>query len=1095
MIHMAVVWTFFLLLVVPSGAYRSAVRDLQTLQAANSAVLTSKAEAGNEYLPPPTIEEWMQNLDLRSAQARKDAAAELGKLGKEAAAAIPKLTELLSDEATRDVALEALGQMGSAAIESVPVIVAKIPGCNSMTCPYMYKAAEVLGKIGKEDPEGVVPELEKGLAAQKWNVRWVAATVCGKLGENSLGLVPQLRRLSKYDKDADIKRAAAQSLEEISNVVASPLPEPTLAEWQQSLSDRNAQVRKDAAAELGKLGKEAAAAIPKLTELLSDEVTRDVALEALGQMGSAAIESVPVIVAKIPGCNSMTCPYMYKAAEVLGKIGKEDPEGVVPELEKGLAAQKWNVRWVAATVCGKLGENSLGLVPQLRRLSKYDKDADIKRAAAQSLEEISNVVASPLPEPTLAEWQQSLSDSNAQVRKDAAAELGKLGKEAAAAIPKLTELLSDEVTRDVALEALGQMGSAAIESVPVIVAKIPGCNSMTCPYMYKAAEVLGKIGKEDPEGVVPELEKGLAAQKWNVRWVAATVCGKLGENSLGLVPQLRRLSKYEMDADIRKAAAQSLEEISNVVASPLPEPTLAEWQQSLSDRNAQVRKDAAAELGKLGKEAAAAIPKLTELLSDEVTRDVALEALGQMGSAAIESVPVIVAKIPGCNSMTCPYMYKAAEVLGKIGKEDPEGVVPELEKGLAAQKWNVRWVAATVCGKLGENSLGLVPQLRRVSKYEMDADIRKAAAQSLEEISNVVASPLPEPTLAEWQQSLSDRNAQVRKDAAAELGKLGKEAVAAIPKLTELLSDEATRDVALEALGQMGSAAIESVPVIVAKIPGCNSMTCPYMYKAAEVLGKIGKEDPAGVVPELEKGLAAQKWNVRWVAATVCGKLGENSLGLVPQLRRVSKYEMDADIRKAAAQSLEEISNVAASPLPEPTLAEWQQSLSDRNAQVRKDAAAELGKLGKEAVAAIPKLTELLSDEATRDVALEALGQMGSAAIESVPVIVAKIPGCNSMTCPYMYKAAEVLGKIGKEDPEGVVPELEKGLAAQKWNVRWVAATVCGKLGENSLGLVPQLRRVSKYDTDADIRKAASQSLQLIDEASEPPPASQLPSS
>ena len=182
MFKLSVVWTVLSVLqIVPAGAYRSAVRD-QTFRETPQAS-ESKAETESEALPPPTVEEWIENLDLNNAQARADAAAELGKLGKKAAAAVPRLTELLSQPGVGVAAVKALGEMGGAAKDSVASIVAKMPGCQSMDCPYMVAAATSLGKIGKADPEAVLPAMEKALTADKWNIRWLAATVCGDLGE------------------------------------------------------------------------------------------------------------------------------------------------------------------------------------------------------------------------------------------------------------------------------------------------------------------------------------------------------------------------------------------------------------------------------------------------------------------------------------------------------------------------------------------------------------------------------------------------------------------------------------------------------------------------------------------------------------------------------------------------------------------------------------------------------------------------------------------------------------------------------------------------------------------------------------------------
>ena len=184
-----------------------------------------------------------------------------------------------------------------------------------------------------------------------------------------------------------------------------------------------------------------------------------------------------------------------------------------------------------------------------------------------------------------------------------------------------------------------------------------------------------------------------------------------------------------------------------------------------------------------------------------------------------------------------------------------------------------------------------------------------------------------------------------------------------------------------------------------------------------------------------------------------------SSLDLVPKIRMVSLADSDGDVKKAAKRSLEEIAQAAKSPLPKPDLPEVLQYLNKNQADVKL-------------------------------YVLERLGEMGGAAKDSVASIVAKMPGCQSMDCPYMVAAATSLGKIGKADPEAVLPAMEKALTADKWNIRWLAATVCGHLAEKSLDVVPQLRRACKYDSDSDVKKAAQESLRLIDEANVESPSS-----
>ncbi|CAE7810298.1 unnamed protein product [Symbiodinium sp. CCMP2456] len=530
-------------------------------------------------LPPPTLEEWLSTLSLQHAQARADAANELGKLGNEAAEAIPKLTELLQDDReaagdiyVQDAAVKALGHMGSAAASSVPEMFKQLR--RQSTSSFEEGVAFALANIGQEAPEAVLPSVLESLKASEWYVRWVAASACGLLGEKAAAFVPQLRQLAKYDPESMVRSVASQSLSDMSKVIT--LPAPNLTDWLEYLDGTDPQARADAANELGKLGKEAAEAIPKLTELLQDDrevagdiCVQDAAVKALGHMGSAAASSVPAMFKQLRF--QSTRSFREGVAFALANIGQEAPEAVLPSVLESLKASMWYVRWVAASACGLLGEKAAAFVPQLRQLAKYDPESMVRSVASQSLSDMSKVIT--LPAPNLTDWLEYLDGTDRQARADAANELGKLGKEAAEAVPKLTELLQDDrevhvagdiCVQDAAVKALGHMGSAAASSVPAMFKQLRF--QSTRSFREGAAVALANIGQEAPEAVLPSVLESLKAEKWYVRWVAASACGLLGEKAAAFVPQLRQLAKYDPESMVRSEAQKALDLIDKVIS-------------------------------------------------------------------------------------------------------------------------------------------------------------------------------------------------------------------------------------------------------------------------------------------------------------------------------------------------------------------------------------------------------------------------------------------------------------------------------------------------------------------------------------------------
>ncbi|CAE7839114.1 unnamed protein product [Symbiodinium sp. CCMP2592] len=884
-------------------------------------------------LPMPNMADWQLQLDGTSSQARADAANELGKWGKQAAEAIPKLTQLLQDDrevagemCVRDAAVRALGHIGSAAASSVPEILKQLR--RRSTSSFREPVAFALASMGQQAPEAVLPSVLEALQASEWYVRWVAASACGLLGEKAAGFVPQLRQLAKYDSEPKVRTVASQSLSDMSKVMT--LPMPNMTDWQLQLDGTSSQARADAANELGKWGKQAAEAIPKLTQLLQDDrdvagdmCVRDAAVRALGHMGSAAASSVPEILKQLR--RRSTSSFREPVAFALANIGQEAPEAVLPSVLEALQASEWYVRWVAASACGLLGEKAAAFVPRLRQLAKYDSEEKVRTVASQSLSDMSKVIT--LPMPNMTDWQLQLDGTSSQARADAANELGKWGKQAAEAIPKLTQLLQDDrevagdmCVRDAAVRALGHIGSAAASSVPEILKQLR--RRSTSSFREPVAFALANMGQQAPEAVLPSVLEALQASEWYVRWVAASACGLLGEKAAAFVPWLRQLAKYDSEEKVRTVASQSLSDMSKVIT--LPTPNMTDWQLQLDSTSSQARADAANELGNLGKEAAEAIPKLTQLLQDDrevagdmCVRDAAVRALGHIGSAAASSVPEILKQLR--RRSTSSFREPVAFALANMGQQAPEAVLPSVLEALQASEWYVRWVAASACDMLGEKAAAFVPQLRQLAKYDSEEKVRTVASQSLSDMSKVIT--LPTPNMTDWQLQLDSTSSQARADAANELGKWGKQAAEAIPKLTQLLHDDrevagdmCVRDAAVRALGHIGSAAASSVPEILKQLR--RRSTSSFREPVAFALANMGQQAPEAVLPSVLEALQASEWYVRWVAASACGLLGEKAVAFVPQLRQLAKYDSEPKVRTVAEKALDSIDKAGFPALP-----------------------------------------------------------------------------------------------------------------------------------------------------------------------------------
>lgn len=199
----------------------------------------------------------------------------------------------------------------------------------------------------------------------------------------------------------------------------------------QQLLEGNVDERRSAMEALAGAGY--AAALPKLTDLLSDEdlTIRYQAALAIGrilrqkpQSDSALTDDLIASLQQALRGKDMWLRMAATAALV--SLG----EAAVPSLVLALQDEQAAVRRAAAKALGKLGDTA-ALADLLRALT--DVDANTRRFAAQALGRLGHAAA-------VAALGDSLRDTDRKVREASGKALGKIGRPAA---PILIEALSD----------------------------------------------------------------------------------------------------------------------------------------------------------------------------------------------------------------------------------------------------------------------------------------------------------------------------------------------------------------------------------------------------------------------------------------------------------------------------------------------------------------------------------------------------------------------------------------------------------------------------------------------------------------------------
>ncbi len=495
-----------------------------------------------------------------------------------------------------------------------------------------------------------------------------------------------------YQKDEDVRKAAAEALSRI----GAPAVEPLTS----ALKDKDADVCSAAARALGRIGD------PRAVEPLTT---------ALGSKSKRVREAV---------------------AEALGEIG--DPRAVVPliatlmryPIGRGAAAKEALDRlgWDKAISFGPMAVEPLIHVLE-------HSDVHVCEAALDVLVKIGQPAVEPLT--------AALKNEASKVRRNAALALGEIGDPRA--VNPLIATLEDKHS-DVYMAGVEAM--VKIDATRAVEPLIAALRYEPDGMRWCAAEALGEIG--DPRAVEP-LIAALRDTDWHVRQAAAKALDKLGWGwdkvvSFGavavqpLIDALKDARKAENHSEY-EAIAMALRKIHD--ASAL-EPLVA----GLWNDDPGVRQAVAAALSEIGKPA---IERFVAVLQDKhsplIQRTGAAEALGEIGDPrAIEPLIAVLKEEPEKEIIQTgpgyvitqvnprisePYKclrQVAAKALGKIG--DLRAVEP-LIGVLRDRHWfdeEARGDLVWALGEIGDiRAVGpLIAALKDTKQF-----VRKPAAEAL----------------------------------------------------------------------------------------------------------------------------------------------------------------------------------------------------------------------------------------------------------------------------------------------------------------------------------------------------------------------------
>jgi HEAT repeat protein len=370
----------------------------------------------------------------------------------------------------------------------------------------------------------------------------------------------------------------------LATVYASPAQEPKFLDkdpyyWLDQLKSPNARTRRAGAFALGKLGtatyqyRGITALVEHVVDPENDAEVRDAAAYALGEIaldlrqrrhrreladvwtgaGDTLLQALS---------EDKDARVRRSAAFAVGGFGEAGTSGR-RQLQTALKNQSPGVRQNAAWALGQLGQTEA--LETLQALAKVigDEDQQVRRDAAAAVGDIGRLggrYKKPAPNPAVSALLQLLrKDKDAVIRKTAIDSLvnavTEQDKGGAADLRRLLDDKDPEIARGAAL-ALGNIGGA--EADPAVPRLREVLNKGDGLMRIQASAALANVG-EGAAPAVPDLVRAFDDKEPQIRRNIAIALRNIGPEASSAIPSLaRHLRSDEPDEEVRRYSAEAL---------------------------------------------------------------------------------------------------------------------------------------------------------------------------------------------------------------------------------------------------------------------------------------------------------------------------------------------------------------------------------------------------------------------------------------------------------------------------------------------------------------------------------------------------------
>lgn len=665
----------------------------------------------------------------------------------------------------------------------------------------------------------------------------------GKAAEPGSGLQSARSWIQNLSHDVPrVRSTAAKALAEIGGEDAvEPLAE--------RLTDKDADVRLQAAYALGRIKKNPELAIPALTQLLHDQDEHVLysAQWALGQYAQGLLES------EVTSGSEMRPVGGLLAAAALALADTKAPESIQERLRE--ASERILGAKIAVTSATETRSEELeALIEKLTSEDVYVQVQALKRVERIDVADVPQLMQAiaPVMNESILDWKlptalaklgpavaptilRVMESEDEQLRRLAINVLIELKSSARSALPQLNKILSQkEVEEDylmTALMAISNCGPAAKESTGLLV-KIAVDSEQSELIRSEAMRTLGDIG---PEAVaaIPTLKRLLrrSEEPNALRIDAADTIAKISPNRDEAAKLILELCAELEDRNLVAGLATKLAILKAKGAVGVP---LLMRLIPVSEIEMYLRQELVLALGEVGPQAAAAIPLLVSLLTnpnEESSIQVAAAlTLGKLGPNAVTALGK---EFDNLNTTTRLTVARAMVAIGPEAAPAVEALL--LILGDEKEANETRTLAAISLGKIGKPAKASITTLTKLlTDNANDEELRAMCAVALGSVDPTSESEL--------QSVFDDSSKTVQVAAAYAVCQLhGRGSEAGLHHLLRLLTDEDAGELASRALIDIGTAAVPLLSAVVLDSQNEFEQRVSCLF----VLGQIGQ--PAAV--------------------------------------------------------------------------------------------------------------------------------------------------------------------------------------------------------------------------------------------------------